>query len=64
MILKEWAIMQENFVEYAEYSIEHNLSFSNMAKAELEEMTNKVMEMLENTFTALKDRNYDLAERV
>ena len=54
----------ENLVEYAEYSIEHNLSFSDMAKAELEEMTNKVMEMLENTFTALKDRNYDLAERV
>ncbi len=54
----------ENLVEYAEYSLEHNLSFSDVAKSGLEEMTNKVMDMLENTFTALKDRNHKLAARV
>ncbi len=54
----------ENLVEYAEYSMEHNLSFSDMAKSELMEMTNKVMEMLENTFNALKKRDFKLAEMV
>ena len=54
----------ENLVEYAEYSMEHNLSFSDMAKSELMEMTNKVMEMLENAFNALKKRDFKLAEMV
>ena len=54
----------ENLVEYAEYSIENSLNYSDIAKGELTEMTEKVMEMLENATRALKERDHQLAEEV
>ena len=41
----------ENLTEYAEYSIENNLTFSDIAIDDLNEMYQKVMEMLTTPFT-------------
>lgn len=54
----------ENLAEYAEYSIENKLNYSDIAKEELREMTEKVMVMLENTIRALKERDQELAQLV
>jgi phosphate:Na+ symporter len=54
----------ENLVEYAEYSMDNKLNYSDIAKAELEEMTEKIMIMLENTIRALKERDQALAQLV
>ena len=54
----------ENLTEYAEYSIENNLTFSDIAIKDLNEMYQKVMEMLDDTVHALKERDHELAELV
>ena len=54
----------ENLTEYAEYSIENNLTFSDIAIDDLNEMYQKVMEMLDDTVHALKERDHELAELV
>ncbi|HZJ57054.1 MAG TPA: Na/Pi cotransporter family protein [Clostridia bacterium] len=54
----------ENLTEYAEYSIENKLSYSEIAEEELGEMYEKVMEMLNNTVHALRERDHELAELV
>ena len=54
----------ENLTEYAEYSIENILTFSDIAIKDLNEMYQKVMEMLDDTVHALKERDHELAELV
>ncbi|NLI60559.1 MAG: Na/Pi cotransporter family protein [Clostridiales bacterium] len=54
----------ENLVEYAEYSIENSLVFSDIAQAELTDMTGKVTDMLNKSFKALDNRDHELAKMV
>ena len=54
----------ENLVEYAEYFIENNLDFSDIAIEDLTQMTGKVMALLDNSITALDTRDKNLAKHV
>lgn len=54
----------ENLVEYAEYFIENNLEFSDIAVEDLELMTGKVMTLLDNSIIALNTRDKNIAKQV
>jgi len=54
----------ENLVEYAEYFIENNLTFSDMAVEELNEMTDKVIKLLDDAINAFKTRDKNLAKQI
>lgn len=54
----------QNIAEYAQYVIENDVSFSDMAQEELVEMENLVLSALEDAVVAIKTRDKDIARRV
>ena len=54
----------ENIVEYAEYLIEHELPMSDLAIDDLNNMTNKVLSIVDDSLRALKNRDKELARTV
>ena len=54
----------ENLVEYAEYFIENNLEFSDIAVEDLEQATEKVMALLDNSIAVLNTGDKNLAKQV
>ncbi len=51
-----------NIAEYTEYNQKNRIEFSSFAKKEIEELSEKVKEILEKSTLSLKDRNKKLAE--
>jgi phosphate:Na+ symporter len=51
----------ENLIEYAEHAIENKLVFSDMAIKDLEEMTAKVLKILDDSIQTIKTRDKNLA---
>jgi phosphate:Na+ symporter len=47
----------ENIAEYSEWTMEHNVAFSDKARVELQEMNDKVLDMLDESIEILKDRD-------
>lgn len=54
----------ENLVEYAEYSIDENLHYSEMAIKEVTEMKDRVLAMLDDALEAFKTRDKSLVQRI
>jgi len=54
----------ENLVEYAEYSIDNKLAYSNEAMKEIEEMTDRVLAMLDDAIEAYNTRDKELVQRI
>ncbi len=54
----------ENLVELAQYRLEHNLSFSNIAIDELKGMIEKINSMISDVITSLETDNIDLARTI
>ncbi|RBP41602.1 Na/Pi cotransporter family protein [Garciella nitratireducens] len=54
----------ENLAELAQYKIEHNLSFSNIAFDELKGMVKKINNMISDVITSLETDDIDLAKTI
>lgn len=54
----------ENLAELAQYRIEHKLSFSNIAIAEMEEMIHRVQDIISKAIDALEHDNIQLAKTI
>lgn len=54
----------ENLVELAQYRLEHNLSFSNIALDELKGMVEKINSMISDVITSLETDNIALARTI
>lgn len=52
----------ENLAEYAEYSIDNHLNYSDTALGEVKDMEEKVLAMLDDSLTAFNTRNIDLIQ--
>ncbi|MGI6538330.1 MAG: Na/Pi cotransporter family protein [Caldicoprobacterales bacterium] len=54
----------ENLVEYAQYLVEHNLTLSDMAIEEMNEMKNKVLAIVDDALVAMKNMDIELAKSI
>ncbi|NLA84900.1 MAG: Na/Pi cotransporter family protein, partial [Clostridiales bacterium] len=54
----------ENLVEYAQYLVEHNLTLSDMAIEEMNEMKNKVLAIVDDALVAMKTMDIELAKSI
>jgi len=54
----------ENLVEYAEYSMDNRLTYSEMALNEVEDMKNRVLAMLDDAIEAYNTRDAALVQRI
>ena len=54
----------ENLAEYAEYSIDNRLSYSDVALKEVKEMTDRVLAMLDDAIEAYNTRDKLLVQRI